>query len=263
VTNASVPAPTAIMSDTLEQQGRARLGRYALWQLRDYFTEKAVSTIAVIVLTVYLTLVPAIAAYGRPRIGNVPRGFVEGFSTTLLTSIVVGALFATTGIVAEDRRLGFFRFYFAKPVRVWQFYAYKFVAYLVGFILVLAALMIVHAVLVGPFFPPAMLPISALLFVAIGGIGFLASAVWRYDWVTLSTVVFLSTIMWDLWEDVPGWRRLLVHVLPPMHRLGAVVGAASGRNPLPVLDLWWLTGYGAVCFVLGLLVLRRRSLATV
>lgn len=239
----------------------ARLARYALWQLRDYFVDKAVPTITLILLSVYLTLVPAIVTYGRPGPSGAPRGFVEAFSLTILISILEGALLATTGIVADDRKLGYFRFYFAKPVSVQRFYAIKFGVYLTGFLLVLAFLLGVHAIAVGPYFPPLLLPIAALVFVAVGGIGFLASAVWRYDWVTLSAVVFSSTIMWGLWEKATGWRAVLVRILPPMDRLGEVVGAASGRNALHALDLWWLTGYGVVCFLLGLVVVGRRPLA--
>ena len=240
---------------------RARLGRYALWQLRDYFVDKAVPTVTLILLSVYLTLVPAIATYGRPGPRGAPRGFVDAFSLTILISILEGVLLATTGIVADDRKLGYFRFYFAKPVSVRRFYAIKFGVYLTGFLLVLAFLLSVHAIVVGPYFPPLLLPIAAMMFVAVGGIGFLASAVWRYDWVTLSAVVFSSTIMWGLWEHATGWRAVLVRLLPPMDRLGDVVGGGSGRNALHALDLCWLTGYGVVCFVLGLVIVGRRPLA--
>ncbi len=243
------------------QETRARLRRYAFWQLRDYFVDKAVPTVTLILLSVYLTLVPAIVTYGRPSARGVPRGFVEAFSLTILISILEGALLATTGIVSDDRKHGYFRFYFAKPVSVWRFYAVKFGVYLTGFLLVLAFLVGVHALAVGPYFPPLLLPVAALMFVAVGGVGFLASAVWRYDWITLSAVVFFSTIMWGLWAKATGWRAVLVRLLPPMDRLGDVVGGATGRNALPVWDLWWLAGYGTVCFLLGLVVLGRRPLA--
>jgi hypothetical protein len=242
-------------------ESRGRLARYALYQLRDYFIDKAVPTATLILLSVYLTLIPAIATYGRPGPRGAPRGFVEAFSLTILISILEGALLATTGIVADDRKLGYFRFYFAKPVTLWRFYAIKFTVYLTGFLLVLAFLLLVHAVAVGPYFPPLLLPIAAMMFIAVGGIGFLASAVWRFDWVTLSTVVFSSTIMWEVWEKATGWRAVLVRLLPPINRMGEVVGAGSGRNALDASALWWLTGYGLVCFVLGLVVLSRRSLA--
>jgi hypothetical protein len=242
--------------------GRGRLARYALWLLRDYCVDKAIPTATLILLTVYLTLVPAIAAYGRPHNGAAPRGFVEAFSLTVLISILEGALLATTGIVADDRKLGYFRFYFAKPVSAWRFYATKFAVYLGGFLLVFALLLVVHTFAVGLYLPPLLLPVAASMFIAVGGIGFLASAIWKYDWVTLSTVVFFSTIMWEVWEHATGWRALAVRLLPPIDRMGAVVGAATARTAVPMTDLWWLTGYGLVCFLLGLLVLRRRALAS-
>ena len=241
---------------------RGRLARYARWQLRDYVVDKAIPTATLILLTVYLTLVPAIATYGVPHGGVAPHGFVDAFSLTILISILEGALLATTGIVADDRKLGYFRFYFAKPVSVWRFYATKFVVYLAGFVLVLAFLLLLHAFIVGLYLPALLLPVAASMFIAVGGIGFLASAIWKYDWVTLSAVVFSSTIMWEVWEHATGWRAVVIRLLPPINRMGAIVDAASARTALPMKDLLWLTGYGLVCFVLGLLVLRRRPLAS-
>jgi hypothetical protein len=261
-----VTHPTAIETSADDARPipapRGRLTRYARWQLRDYALDKAVPTATLILLTVYLTLIPAIVTYGRPHDGAAPRGFVEAFSLTILIAVLEGALLATTGIVADDRKLGYFRFYFAKPVSVWRFYATKFAVYLAGFLLVLAILLLLHTLLVGRYLPPLLLPVAAAMFVAVGGIGFLASAIWKYDWVTLSTVVFSSTIMWEVWEHATGWRAVVVRLLPPINRMGGVVGAACAGTVLPAADFWWLTGYGVVCFVLGLLVLRRRALVS-
>ena len=115
---------------------RARAGAYALWQLRDYVKDRAIPTLIVGTLSGYLgfeavakefplpragaRVSPAlIAQYGSAEAVHALRlsQFNYAFLTSILGAIVfVGALFAMNGIVANDRKMGFYRFLFAKPV---------------------------------------------------------------------------------------------------------------------------------------------------
>ena len=114
---------------------RARVGAYALWQLRDYFKDRGLSTLIIAVLSAYLAMstttetvpmplpsdpvVPGmLARFGNPDAVYAAR--MSEFSFHLMRSmlgamIFLGALFAMNGIVANDRKQGFFRFLFAKP----------------------------------------------------------------------------------------------------------------------------------------------------
>ena len=240
---------------------RARLARYGRWQLRDYVVERSASTLVVVLLAAYLNFTPLIVQFGRPAPGALPPLFAEAFARSLFSLALLGTVFAVRGIVSDDRAHGYYRFLFAKPVSVAGFYAQKFVVYLVGYLLVSAFLLLVHAIVVTPFMSVALFPVLGLLFVGIGGIGFLASALWRFDWVALGGVLLAAAMLWDAWGARGGWRAVVTHVLPPVHLIGGVLSALSQGNAVPLMDLGWIAAYGLVCFVLGLVVLRRRPLA--
>lgn len=234
--------------------------RYAPWQMRDYAIAKGVPTFLVSVLTGYLNFAP-VMANGEVPTGAPTTNAAGALASTLVAVVLVGALFATNGLVSDDRRLGYFRFLFAKPVIAWRFYAQKFAVHLVGFLLVMLALLGVHAIAVAPLLPVALLPAAAVLFVSVGGIGFLASALWRFDWAALATFLVAASLVWDRWGNAIGWRGMVPLIFPPMPRFGDVAAAAATGAAPDAASLVWVAGYGMVCFLLGVWVLRRRDLA--
>ena len=246
----------------------ARLGRYFWWQLHDYMLHQAPATIAIMLLWSYLTLAPilngSMTAGRRYTIATLPENVVRSFFADSLGSLLLLAtLFATNGIVATDRRTGFYRFYFAKPVSAPRFYTNAFVANGVGVLLVSLILLVAFAAFLRPIFAASFIPVVAAMYIAYGGVGFLLSTIWRFDWLSLVTVAVISALGWAMWGDDPGIPGILVHLLPPMHRassLYAFVAGAADRFP------WgaqlWLSAYGAVCFLVGLWILRTRSLAS-
>ena len=247
---------------------RARLGRYMFWQLRDYLVQQGPATAIVQALFTYLTIAPLLRTLettgAPPRLAALPAPVAQQLFAGLLGSfLLLGTLFATNGIVANDRKLGYYRFLFAKPVGAPRYYAAAFTANGIGLILVGLVLLGAYAIFVSPRFPPSFVPVVAAMYVAFGGVGFLLSTVWRFDWLSLVTVAVVANIGWDLWGDDRGIRGWLVHLLPPTHRTGEVYAfVAGGVETFPWLDLAWLGGYGLACFLLGLLVLRIRPLAT-
>jgi hypothetical protein len=66
-----------------------------------------------------------------------------------------------------------------------------------------------------------------------------------------------------MWGEDPGIRGLLVHLLPPMHLAGSLYGFVAGTSTnFPWITQLWLSGYGAACLLLGVGILRTRSLGT-
>ncbi|MDQ3997206.1 MAG: ABC transporter permease [Gemmatimonadota bacterium] len=250
------------MSVATTSPPQARLGRYALWHLRDYLRDKGIATLITLALVGYLTQIPIMRARASGFGGAMMEQIADqAFISALKFLGFVGVLFATNGIVADDRRHGYFRLLFAKPVSVVDYYAQKWAVYGLGFLIVAALLLGLYGVTIEPFFPISFLPTFALIYVALGGIGFLLSAAWRFDWLSLAAVLGVSDILWLLFRDEPGLAASLVRLLPPVHLLDGVYRAVrEGGNP-PVDDVVWLGAYGLACFVGGLLVVRRRPLA--
>jgi hypothetical protein len=242
---------------------RAHLGRYLLWQLRDYLVQQAPATMIVLCLFGYLTIAPVLHGVGG-TLAALPASVHQRLLAEFLASFVLlGTLFATNGIVSTDRKHGFYRFLFAKPVSAPRFYTNAFVANGVGMLLVGLFLLGLYSALVHPSWTASFVPVVAAMYVAYGGVGFLLSTVWRYDWLSLVTVAVVASIGWELWGDDAGIRGWLVHLLPPTHKAGEVYAYVAGAaTAFPWATMIWLVGYGFTCFVLGLVVLRRRSLAT-
>jgi hypothetical protein len=240
---------------------RARLGRYALWHLRDYLRDKGIATLITLGLVGYLTQIPIMRARAQGFGGALMEQVADqAFISALKFLGFVGVLFATNGIVADDRRHGYYRLLFAKPVSVVEYYAQKWAMYGVGFLLVASILLGIHGATVEPFFPATFLPTFALIYIALGGIGFLLSAAWRFDWLSLAAVLGISDMLWLLFGEDQGLVGALVHVLPPVHLLDGVYTAVRHNSAVDVSDVLWLGGYGLACFVAGLVVVRRRPL---
>lgn len=246
----------------------ARLGRYFWWQYHDYMLHQAPATAAVVAMYAYLTLMPILNGSmtngRRYTISTLPMSVVQGFfSDSLASFILLGTLFATNGIVANDRKTGFYRFYFAKPVSAPRFYTHAFIANGTGMLTVSLLLLAAFALIVRPLMPLSFVPVTAAMYIAFAGVGFMLSTIWRFDWLSLVTVAIVSSLGWGMWGEERGIRGWLVHLLPPMHRSSELYAYVAGTTTsFPWATQLWLTGYGALCFAIGLWILRTRSLAT-
>jgi ABC-type transport system involved in multi-copper enzyme maturation permease subunit len=267
---------------------RTRVGAYALWQLRDYAKDRGLPTVIVSILTGYLGLGPMLAemptrgtrvspallarfgsadAVYAARMAEFNQVFLHGVLGTL---VYVGALFAMNGIVANDRKQGYYRFLFAKPVTASRYYGQAFVVHWAGFVAVMILLALAYGALIGPVLSRPLLAAIALMFLAYSGIAFLLSAAARWDWLSLVAVSVVATLLWARFGESAHPLARLLYLLPPLHRADEVYAwaaapahAAGAARALPWPILLWLAGYGAACFVAGLVVLRYRRLAIV
>jgi len=252
---------------TAPQRRRARLSQYTPWIFRDYMTNQGPSTIVVVLLVGFLSVMPVIQGVtgAATKMGQVPVETARRILEAMLPPLAfLGTFFATNGIIANDRKLGYYRFLFAKPVSPPAYYAMTFGVYGVGLLLISIALMGIWAVTVRPMFPIEILVIIPLMYLAYGGIGFLLSAAWRFDWLSLVTVLLIANVAWAVWGNAEGLRHWILYVLPPVHRANDVYRLRFEGPPgvIPWSSIAWLGGYGLACFVLGMIVVRKRSLGT-
>lgn len=246
---------------------RARIHEYAPWILRDYTIRQGPSTAIVVILIGFLTILPVMQGMTgmKSALGSVPLELAARMMRAMLPPLVfIGTFFATNGIIADDRRQGHYRFLFSKPVRPARYYALTFALYGFGLLLVTVALLGVWAVAVRPMFPVELLAVVLVMYLAYGGIGFLLSAVWRFDWLSLATTLLVANIGWSVWGNAEGWRHWVLYVLPPVHRSADVYALVvrEATQPVSWTSIAWLAGYGLACFILGILVIRRRPLGT-
>jgi ABC-type transport system involved in multi-copper enzyme maturation permease subunit len=267
----------------------ARVGAYALWQLRDYLKDRGVPTLIVALLSGYLGLSPIIErmptrtdvapAVLLTRFGSAEAVYAarmmefnhEFLRGILGTIVFVGALFAMNGIVANDRKQGFYRFLFAKPMTPARYYGQAFLVHWAGFVAVMVVLGLVYGALIWPVLSRPLLLVIALMFVAYAGIAFLLSAAARWDWMSLVAVTVAATFLWARYGESTHPLARLLFLLPPLHRADEVYASVSGApmyaSGAPTVIPWsilaWLAGYGAACFAAGLVVLRHRRLAIV
>jgi hypothetical protein len=263
-------------------QGRgARLAAYVPWQARDYLMDRGAPTVLIGLLFGYMVAGPMLASLNL-SLEHMPAGVVaraggaaaaRAASVAELTAtllgvllgnlVFLGALFAMNGIVANDRKQGFYRFLFSKPLSPDRYYGQAFVVHWAGFLLVVTALGLVYQALVGPVLTVPLYVAVALMYLCYAGIAFALSAAARWDWLSLVAVTVAANYLWLRYgasKSVVAW---LLYLLPPIHRTSAVYEAVAGGRPLPWDLLAWFAGYGAVCFVIGLVVLRHRRLAII
>jgi hypothetical protein len=240
---------------------RARLGKYALWQFRDFVMDRGIAIVLIGLLWGYVLIEPLRHAMGATFSTGTTSPAWPLLVTVSSSIVSLAVLIALNGIVSTDRKMGYYRFLFSKPVSRVAFYVQLFFVYMAG---VLAAMLILALALraIAPFFSvPNFILYAALIYIAMGGIGFFISVATRFDWLTLAAVWLGSRVLRDIYGPKPGFSSKLVQLLPPVHKLNDVAQSMISGGTAPVGDVVWLMGYGAAFFALGLVLLQRGSLA--
>ncbi len=236
---------------------------YLGWQARDFVVERG----APLLIVASLMTFPIIMGLRQLENAAAPLqaatsaryAIVQLFAEFSLISVLIGI----NGVVSSDRVKGYYRFLFAKPVSIPRYYAQAYVVNGVG--LVLAALAVLGAIyaLGYPVLPARVLLMVVLVYLSLGGLGFFYSTLARFDWVLMGATWGLAQVLRAVYpahESRAG--RVLDIILPPFHQLRDVgLELARGETVEPSM-LIWLLGWGIGGFVLGLLILRRRPLAS-
>ncbi len=243
---------------------RANLTAYSLWQVSDYVTQRGILSF-VVGLMVGAPVRFMIAGLQRSgaapeRIQSATNQLAAGAAATLGVLIV---LLAVQRSVSGDRADGYYRFYFSKPVPVWTFYLQRYVAFGAGLLVMVALLLLVGLLSGVPVHVGGALGYFLILYLAFGGIGFLCSAVTRYDWSALAVIWFGALLLRTMYaQQANGWRHWLAAILPRVELMDGVRGALFDGVAPSTYDVAWLVGYGVVCLVLGLVIIQRRPLAS-
>ena len=242
---------------------KGRLGKYSLWQFRDFFMQHGIGIAIIGLLWGYTLLAPLRAAMSQSAVPMAVGSPIWGIVMQITSAVVsVSVLIAMNGIVSSDRKNGYYRFLFSKPINRVLYYAQAFVVYMVGVLLIMAILSALLRTILPAFNVYYFLLYAALVYLAMGGIGFFLSVATRYDWLSLAAVWLGSRMLRAIYSGPrAGWKGKVVEILPPVHRLDDVANSLIGTGSAPFSDIIWLIGYGLLCFALGLVLLRYGSLA--
>jgi hypothetical protein len=235
------------------------LARYSRWQFRDFAVDRGLSILIIGFLWGYALIEPIRRTVGSAGGSASPLWVVAIQVSSAVVSVAV--LVALNGIVSADRKAGYYRFLFSKPVNPVLFYGQLFFVYMVGVIVAMLLLSSLLHKLVPAFSIPNFLLYTALIYVAMGGIGFFLSVTTRYDWLTLAAVWLGARVLRGIYGPGDDWRSKLVQLLPPVHKLDDVANSLIGTGSAHMADVMWLFGYGALFFALGLAALHWGSLA--
>ena len=256
----------------------ARLGAYTLWQMRDYAFNRGAPTLIVALLFGYLGVSSMLGLVYRPggpsaglisRYGSVvaaQQAMLHNASMSFVASFIgtyafLGALIGMNGVISNDRKLGFYRLLFAKPVAPSAYYGAEFAVNGLGFLVLTVVLALLYGAIVEPVLSAPLILVIAAGYLCYAGLGFALSAISRWDWLSLVAVAGAADILWRLYGDSQRPLAALLLLLPPMHRTSEVYSAATHGVALPSQAVLWLVGYGAAAFIIGLVILRQRRLA--
>src|SRR5437773_6762707 len=149
---------------------RGRLAKYSLWQFRDFVMERGIGIVIIGFLWGYVMFEPIRRAMGAQWRGD-QRSPVWGLALQVSSAVVsLSVLIAMNGIVSTDRKNGYYRFLFSKPINPVVYYSQLFLVYMLG---VLAAMLILSSLLrtILPAFSIVnFLLYTGLIYVAMGGI---------------------------------------------------------------------------------------------
>jgi hypothetical protein len=239
----------------------AALARYSLWQFRDFAIERGIAIVIIAVLYGYAPLTPyrhgTVSLYGPDASLQVAAMAFQISSSVVSLSVLI----ALNGMVSTDRKMGYYRFMFAKPISPILYYAQLYFVYMLGVLVTMGLFSTLLRTVLPTFSIPNFLLYTALIYVAMGGIGFFLSVTTRYDWLSLAAVWLGARLLRLVYGPKLDWRSKAVELLPPVHRIDDVASSLIGSGTAQARDVVWLLGYGALFFALGLVVLRRARLA--
>lgn len=241
---------------------RARLGRYAVFQLRDYLMGKAVGFVLFSLFVGSMIPRDLTASHGAgwrssPEAGNIAFRAIASQSSVLL---LLGLILSASYLVANDRVTGSYRFLFAKPVGIPRYYAQLWLVHGAGFVALTGLLLGLFSVAVVPVSTWPFMAWAALLWALWGSICFCFSTFVRFDWLMMTLLMLLPALVKGFVAPASFWYKALTLVLPPVAHLDAAQQALVLRTPVAISDVAWVVGYGAIFLMAGLVSLRRRPI---
>lgn len=237
---------------------RHQITAYTPWQFWDFAVDRGIALLLIGGLMAGSVLWPGYLVLSQQVAPEMVR--IELLKIAVAQQVSILVVIAASGIVANDRIGGYYRFLFSKPVRMPAYYALQVLVTLAGVLAVALILMSVFWLTVGWVSPRVPLLMIVATYLSLGGTIFFFSTITRLDWVMLVLLWGASALSRTLasgkdWYDVVRW------VLPPTHQIDKLRGALFAGTEIDKAGTAWLIGYGLTLFFAGLVVLQRKAIA--
>ena len=243
---------------------RGRVWAYLFrFQLRDLLLYRATLPVAMAVFVGWMIVTTDARGldWASPRGSRLAFDIVRYVGQGMFINVAV--FLGIARLVSDDRSNGYFRFLLSKPVSLERFYVQQWLAHGASLVIITGLLGIwlqanTTALPVG-----ALMISMALAWILIGGVGFALTAATNFDPLLLLVAWIGSKIAHTI-KDVPDspmwpWLQQVTRFTLPTHKLEYVTSELLAGNPLPTMHAAHVAAYGAIGFVVAVILLRRTS----
>jgi hypothetical protein len=238
----------------------ARLVRYSRELARDFLVERGIAILLILGIFTYAHSVASAdewAAFAAPASRQTLTRFAAKFASS---NLLLVALIAYTGLVANDRKAGYTRFLFAKPLDPVAYYVAKYLVHGGMLLACFGVWALVMAVSRQGFDPiPLALTAGVRLFL-FAGMLVLASAVGRLEFVWFG-VAYIGGFVLRLLASSWHWPESVAHYVAPWTALDRFDMAVQAGRRVTMLEAGYPVAYGLICLAVAMFVVRRRPLA--
>ena len=216
---------------------RRQIVSYVPWQLWDFTLDRGIALLFVGGLMGLSVLWPGYIALSQQMPPDQVAAKLLEFAVGQQISILV--VIATSGIVANDRIGGYYRFLFSKPVRMPAYYALQFVVTLVGTLAATLILLAAFWILVGWVSPAVPLIMMVATYLALGGTIFFFSTFTRLDWGML-VILWGASALSRTAAPESDWYAVARWILPPTYHIDKLRGALFAGTGIDAGGVAWL-----------------------
>ena len=239
---------------------RSQIISYLPWQLWDFAVDRGIAVLFTGGLMGMSIVWPGYMVLTEHQQLPPEAVTLELFKAVVAQTVSIFVVIAASGIVANDRIGGYYRFLFSKPIRQPVYYGLQFLITLLGVLAVGLILLSVFWLLVGWASPVVPLIMIAVSYLALGGTIFFFSTFTRLDWALLVVLWGASALARTIYSE-SAWYQIAQWILPPVHHIDKLRNALFAGTPIDVGGVVWLVGYGMLFFAAGLFVLQRKAIA--
>ncbi len=185
--------------------------------------------------------------------------------TILNATLMIAILMAAGGVAGNDRKQGFYRAFFSKPMAPWWYYLQRWLVGLAAVLTIPLWLALAFQLVFGKGsnLTFELFGSVALAYLLIGGAVLLFSTVTARDWLVVFLLYFMQRRMQEaqamltrMGQEVPRLVDVLVTILPPFDVTASTGTMPNGHALLHVVL------YGVAMVVIALVVLIVRPLGS-